>query len=401
MKVAVKRSTILAALFLAALPLAAQTPPYVRTVIVGGAGAPLVNGTNLINALAAIPAPGPANRWLVKIEPGTFDIGVLSLVLRDYVDIEGSGRGVTVVTSILADTGTGATVTAPAGVHAEVRELTVENRCSNNGGRGIHVQSGDVRLSRIHVDVQTPVRASGIALGANAQLVEVSVRAQCTWDTVATAVSTGISIQDSSPILQDVSIVTEGSAIGLHRGLRAENSSAILDRLRVQAPLNPASGAYAEGIVLTSTTGATFTPQISNSQITVGATGSGSQAFGIYVSGGSGLQPEIRNTKSKALNASFVDGAIVLLGANVTIVGSSLVGQGTTGIGVQSGAPGFGGGTVKVNQSTVEGSTWAYANVAGFLYFGASGLFGNRPLDPNVTCGSSFNTVYAPLNGPC
>ncbi len=62
-----------------------------RTIVVGGAGAPLVNGANFFNAVIGIPAPGPANRWLVKLEPGTYDIGVLTLVLRDYVDIEGSG----------------------------------------------------------------------------------------------------------------------------------------------------------------------------------------------------------------------------------------------------------------------------------------------------------------------
>jgi hypothetical protein len=95
----------------------------IRTVLVSPVpGNPVASGTVLRNALAGISSPSSTNRWLVKIEPGIYDVGTTLLPMRSWVDIEGSGIGVTTIR--------GSAVHPDATIHgasnAELRLLTVE-----------------------------------------------------------------------------------------------------------------------------------------------------------------------------------------------------------------------------------------------------------------------------------
>lgn len=60
------------------------------------------SGQALLAALAAIPSSGPDapaydSQWLIKVGPGTFTISTSTLNMRDWVDIEGSGRFITTI----------------------------------------------------------------------------------------------------------------------------------------------------------------------------------------------------------------------------------------------------------------------------------------------------------------
>ncbi len=70
---------------------------FFRTIIVSPdpAGDVTVSGTNLLNAMASITAADATHTWLIKIEPGVYDLGANSLALKPYVDVEGSGEGIT------------------------------------------------------------------------------------------------------------------------------------------------------------------------------------------------------------------------------------------------------------------------------------------------------------------
>ena len=90
-----KRSFCIAAAIAAAaaaIPAAAQAP-FVRTKLVSPTGAsPQANGALLRSAIDNLsPAPSASNRWLVKIEPGIYDMNDASnfFVMRPYVDVEG------------------------------------------------------------------------------------------------------------------------------------------------------------------------------------------------------------------------------------------------------------------------------------------------------------------------
>jgi hypothetical protein len=104
---------------------------YARTVIVNSGGSATANGTALLNALAGITTASSTNQFLLKLEPGTYDLGTASLTMKQFVDIEGSGEITTAIknrvsTVILSNS------TLIAADNAEVRFLTAE--CS--GGTG-------------------------------------------------------------------------------------------------------------------------------------------------------------------------------------------------------------------------------------------------------------------------
>ena len=75
---------------------------HVRTILVspdGDGSDALANGQNLADAItflgAVVPPPGAANPWLIKIEPGIYDMGSSPVQMLDYVDMEGSGVNTT------------------------------------------------------------------------------------------------------------------------------------------------------------------------------------------------------------------------------------------------------------------------------------------------------------------
>ena len=101
---------------------------YVRTIVVspvGDGSNPTANGTALLNALNSITATTSLTySYLLKIEPGIYDVGNSPLQMKPYVDLEGSGQKVTVIK------GAGQSVTTTGvivGSDAEIRNLTVES----------------------------------------------------------------------------------------------------------------------------------------------------------------------------------------------------------------------------------------------------------------------------------
>jgi hypothetical protein len=104
-------------------------PTYRRTVVVSPVGGTtpadwVQNGTKLRNAIAAIADASSLNRYLVEIEPGTYDIGTTSLVLKPNVHLEGAGIQETVVIGNVSSTTSGAVTAAP---FSSLRWLMVYN----------------------------------------------------------------------------------------------------------------------------------------------------------------------------------------------------------------------------------------------------------------------------------
>ena len=96
-------------------------PTYKRTILVSPVGSDVQNGDALINAYASVTDASASNPYLVKLEPGTYDIGARSLQLHSFVDLEGSGATITTLSSQGA-----ATLLAAQG--AAVRDLGVLNQ---------------------------------------------------------------------------------------------------------------------------------------------------------------------------------------------------------------------------------------------------------------------------------
>jgi len=114
--------------------------------------------TSLSAALASITNNGPEQRYVIKVAPGTYT-ETASVGLKNYVDVEGSGQGVTTITCACGSNtfsyrSAVLRVTGP-GLHVSVRGFTVNNTGSNlNYSTGIWTVSavpGNVSLDDVTV----------------------------------------------------------------------------------------------------------------------------------------------------------------------------------------------------------------------------------------------------------
>jgi len=102
--------------------------------------------TSIQAALDSIPLP-TVSRWLIRVGPGTYDERV---TMREQVDIEGAGEGVTVITQAgSANPDTGTVIGAD---NAELRYVTVKN--TGDANAAIAVFCDGVSPSLAHVTAQ-------------------------------------------------------------------------------------------------------------------------------------------------------------------------------------------------------------------------------------------------------
>jgi len=79
---------------------------FARIVLVRAGGSATANGTALRSALAGISAASSSNPYMIKVEPGVYDLGATPLQMKPNVDIEGSGIDATTLTGAVASNGT-------------------------------------------------------------------------------------------------------------------------------------------------------------------------------------------------------------------------------------------------------------------------------------------------------
>jgi hypothetical protein len=105
---------------------------------------PTQNGQALQGALASITGASQSNPYLLKIEPGLYDLESCNLPMKESVDVEGSGEQVTRITSAIeSDAGT-----VSGASNAELRFLTVENFSANGAVTGA-MSGSPLRLTHV------------------------------------------------------------------------------------------------------------------------------------------------------------------------------------------------------------------------------------------------------------
>ena len=117
----------------------ALSQAQIRTVLVSPVpGNPVASGTALRNALAGIQSPSSTNPWLLKVEPGVYDVQGSSLVMRPWVSIEGSGIEATTIrgdVQAFIDFPPFYVGLVEGASNAELRNLTVENSGNSDNPR--------------------------------------------------------------------------------------------------------------------------------------------------------------------------------------------------------------------------------------------------------------------------
>jgi|GEM_PF-3278090 len=217
------------------------TVAYVRTIVVSPVvGDTIASGTALVNALNGISGNSATNPYLLKIEPGVYDIGASGLTMKTNVDIEGSGENATFIVASRGNSSLSSAAAAIIGaINAELRNLTVSNTAPGSlQGVGLFATSNAVvRLRDVTLNstgaattsygifangsssitlIRTTITATGIAgastavgvhfsTGVNASILNSSITAKGTGGTgtntaVALATSSTKATIDSSTI---------------------------------------------------------------------------------------------------------------------------------------------------------------------------------------------------------
>jgi len=178
-------------------------------------------------AMASISDASAANTYLIKIMPGDYSI-MGYLLMKSYVDIEGSGKNVTKIQGWSSFVGNTTAFLASEVNFAEVRDITVEMigpSVPNSGIDTVAVSANLASVSFTNVNINAYVYPDGVwALGilatnSNLRLTNVKIHAERSGPTPG-SLTAGIlfSGNNSGPmILNGVTIETigNGSNVGI------------------------------------------------------------------------------------------------------------------------------------------------------------------------------------------
>jgi hypothetical protein len=280
------------------------------------------SGSNLLNALADF-TNNPSkyntsanNRWLIHIEPGTYNVGTSAINMKPFVDIEGSGRDSTTVV------GTGLHLfNTVDGV--ELRELTAGCQAAqcfaivNDGAFSPLITNVDA-----FVDATTGFSAAIVSTGGSPKIQNVHVQVS------GSNAPTGIDIEGGGPLIQDLTAVGTGNFV---MGMQILNASPFVSHATVVLSASP-SPSPARGVSFNaSDTSSTNVPFFDDLFVQISETGPSPSPFPhVAVFGQSSVPNSGINIRNSVLNADFAAASVNNSGANpmeVITANTQLIGQ--------------------------------------------------------------------------
>ena len=331
-----------------------------ETVIVGPGATPAASGTALLNALTSIADNSASKPYLIKLEPGVYDIGDNRLQMKSFVDIEGSGRNVSTIQGAGNLSGVISTGVVVGASSAELRNLTLKG--VGSGSRPFVIPLFNSSSSPTVRDVA--IVSSG---GTNH------------W---------GIRNLNASPTVEDVTISVTATGNATYGISNNSVSSPKIRRTEINVT-NSASGETA-GIFWD---GFGVTVGLRELRIDVSGT---SVAYGVRQSGTSGgIVLTIEASTIDARTASTTNGVSVSSGS-VFASQSKIRGLGPGGTGIQS----SGGGTsATIDHSEIAGDV---ATVSVFAaQIGATLLDGGPVSTGSETCAGVYDENYTFFASTC
>lgn len=221
-------------------------------------GNPVASGNTLITTLNSITGNNWHQRYLVRIEPGVYDIGTQKLVMKPYVDIEGSGLESTYIYGKGHDF-------AASGIY---------------DGMVHGASNAELRNLTLRVYTDTTLKAI-VAIYANGSSPRLSHLRLQTFGTDAVYCA-GFVGRGSAPILKEVQInaVCSGSARGFYFESMTTEVQPALEEIVVNIRAE-GSGASAVGVLFQE---AAFPSAIRRSRIIASSAGSawGVRGLGIF-----------------------------------------------------------------------------------------------------------------------
>ncbi len=185
---------------------------YIKTVLVSPGPNDQANGTSLRNAIT-IATPGT----LVKVEPGTYDLGPTSLTLKQGVDLEGSGEGLTKITSQVGNAGFPPAGTVVISSGSEIRFVTIANTSSFKFNTGVYADGVDktARLTNVTINLSSTTDTNfGIYNNGAAPTLKNS-----TISVSGAANNFGLYNDNSSPTIQNSTVSVTGVGNSTNNGI--------------------------------------------------------------------------------------------------------------------------------------------------------------------------------------
>lgn len=289
------------------LPVGRSAPGgYTHTLIVSPDPDPVQAGRMLITTVGAIVDATATNPYLVIVEPGVYNLEDHSLHMVPFVDIVGSGEGVTTITSALGS-GSGTVIGAN---NSELRYVTVKN--TGEAGQqvvAIFTETTSPRLSHV-----TAIASGGAEnYGVHASNGTVSLSNVTVTATGGALASGLLSLQ--SAIVANNSVFNGADAAGLNTGVAATFGGT----LRINnSTITASGGAIANGV-------RTYSASHTLANVTISSSGA-PQSTGIY-NGQKSSTPTVNLLQSRV---SGTTNSIYSIGGGIKVGASQLTGPAGT-----------------------------------------------------------------------
>jgi hypothetical protein len=353
----------LALLTTATLASAQPTTVHVSPV----ASNPTASGTNLLNALASITTASAANPYVLKLDPGIYDVGTTIVQMKAYVDIEGSGQQSTIIRGPGNNDNGGLTAIVKGAAPAELRNLQVLSQGTAGQASSIAVFLGaaatslrDVTLTSSGATVNWGLR--NFSAGSPTLL---NVGITVSGGTLAYGIS-NTGADGSSPVIKRAVVVVSGATSNY--GIYNDGISAVKEVRDVEVTASGGTNNYGFYTAY-GTTG--LTVEIDNSNFFASA----NNAYGIYITS---TPPTLilSQTSTSALHNFFLGGS---------------------SYGIYSAAT---SSTIDADQSVISGFTRSINAPAATIYVGSSRLGGTVTVG-TAHCAASYNSSWVALGSGC
>jgi hypothetical protein len=141
---------------------AGMLPFTSRIMYVGPVGTALENGNALLNTLTSITDASSSKPYLIKLEPGIYDLGTQGLQMLEYVDLEGSGERTTTITSTHSGSDLSLSATLYGANYSELRFLTIENKGSGANSIAIYNENASPDITKVTIKASGGTTTYGI-----------------------------------------------------------------------------------------------------------------------------------------------------------------------------------------------------------------------------------------------
>ncbi|HWR97102.1 MAG TPA: hypothetical protein VN317_01635 [Candidatus Methanoperedens sp.] len=374
---------------------AGPMPHYANVVVVAKSGGDF---TDPITAVNSITDSSVNNPYLVMIMPGVYDLIDGQLAMKQFVDIEGSGEGITTITKSV-----GGLPTVKGASDAELRFLTVTSPAGATDSIAVYNEECTPRLTHITASstggtyrnygvfnhYANPVMLNVTASASGGSYESYGVYNRRSVATMIGVTASGAGAGGNYGVFNYEGSVTMGdvTAYSLGGGDAINNYNLAVTMTNVTASLVGGNGA---GVY-----NGYASPMMNN--VVASASGAGNYRSAIANIFSSVVMNNVTATADGIVETSGIaNNYSSLTLSNVTSVGK--------GGGTNYGMLNFGNSShsVSVDRSTFEGSTNSILNHPTYtLKIGGSKLAGAITGGGTIICAASYDGNFMPLDGNC